>query len=309
MSYKFNVFIIDDVPENIQLAAKIIKSETIEISFTTSGKNILERVKEKKFDLILLDIMLPEVSGFEICRQLKADQETKDIPVIFLTAKNDIDSIAKAFELGAVDYVTKPFHKIELKARVETHLNLRYSKKQLEYYAEKLKEKNEKLKKLSRFDSLTELYNRRYMTLKMKEEQSRYNRNKKTFCFVLADIDHFKKINDTYGHDCGDYVLKNISQMMKDIIRTQDSIARWGGEEFLFLLPETNISEAQKFAQRVKKRLEKMILECEGEKIMISMTFGISAYNNRGIDEAIKRADNALYKGKKTGRNKVVIDQ
>ncbi|MGM0508040.1 MAG: GGDEF domain-containing response regulator [Fusobacteriota bacterium] len=304
---KYNILIVDDVSKNIQVAANILKSDNINIEFTKKGKAAIKEAKEKELDLILLDIMMPEMDGFEVCKRLKKSPETEDIPIIFLTAKSDIESVAKAFKLGAVDYVRKPFNGVELKARVQTHLELRRSKKRIEEFAKELEEKNRKLERLATKDSLTNLYNRRYMMEKINEELARFDRNNKEFSFIMGDIDKFKKFNDKYGHECGDYVLKKVSENLVDLSRKQDFVSRWGGEEFLILLPETKLDGAYKLATRIREKIEKAQYNYDDQKLSVTITLGVSEYCiGENIETAINRADDALYEGKKNGRNMVV---
>lgn len=163
----------------------------------------------------------------------------------------------------------------------------------------------EKLELDSNTDSLTGLYNRRYIMEKLKYELIR---NKSNFSIIIADIDFFKKVNDNFGHDCGDYVLKMISQSMQIVMRKTDSVCRWGGEEFLILLPETKIESAHILAQRIRVIIEGQIMEYEGVQVSITMTFGVTVNkDNEMIRDTIKRADKALYEGKKQGRNCVIL--
>jgi diguanylate cyclase (GGDEF)-like protein/PAS domain S-box-containing protein len=179
---------------------------------------------------------------------------------------------------------------------------------------ETINEKNKLLQKVmatleieSKIDSLTGLYNRRYILGKINEEIIRYKRSGKEFSVVIADIDFFKKVNDTYGHDFGDVVLKDVSEILKSTLREQDCISRWGGEEFLILIVESDLKRASLIANRMREKIEEKIFEHNFKKLSVTMTFGVSVYSdNESIDDMIKKADDALYKGKKTGRNRVV---
>lgn len=302
---EFSILIIGDNSKSIKNGAKILENNNINVSIITTGKNIVKKVEKNTYDLILLDIMFPEINGFSICKYLKNDYRTKDIPIIFLTENNDIDTITKAFELGAVDYVTKPFYKRELKARVKTHLELKRSREQLEFYAQKLKEKNKELRDVSMHDSLTNLLNRNYMMKNIKKEKNIYDEEEKIFSLVLSDIDHFKKFNDKYGHDCGDYVLQELSKLMQEIIRSKDYLSRWGGEEFLFLLHDTRVDEAKDFCKRLKNKLKETTFQYNNNDLNVTMTYGISEYIG-DIDKSIKRSDKALYYGKDHGRNTII---
>lgn len=171
-----------------------------------------------------------------------------------------------------------------------------------------LRQKTKQLEDLSRTDTLTKLYNRRYMFEKIEEEVQRVERNGSKFCIILSDADDFKKINDECGHDCGDYLLKNMSKTMQSALRRKDFIARWGGEEFLFLLPDTDASQAKILGERIRQKLAGKKCTYDNRRIKISMTFGIAEYDSKaGIDGTIRRADIALYAGKRKGKNCVVV--
>lgn len=166
----------------------------------------------------------------------------------------------------------------------------------------------ERMEWASKTDSLTGLYNRRYIMERMENEFISYKRNKKKFSLIIADIDFFKRINDTFGHDCGDRVLKVVSKGLQDAVREQDFISRWGGEEFLILLPETEIEGGRILADRIRKIIEEQIIDYNGVQVPITMTFGVTVNEDyEMIEDTIIRADNALYEGKRRGRNCVIL--
>ncbi len=323
-----SILIVDDNPQNIQLVASHLKEEGYRISFSQSGKDALQKVQNAAFDLILLDIMMPEMDGYEACTRIKEVPEYKDAPIIFLTAKIDKESIVKGFEVGAVDYVVKPFHAAELLARIRTHLNLKsYREKleemnielnkevlksmqiqeELENSKAELEEMNRRLYEKATKDSLTGLFNRRKMADLIEYEYDRSIRNQLPFSIIITDIDHFKKVNDTYGHDCGDIVLEEISQILMSLIRKQDQVSRWGGEEFLLLLPETGTDGALTLAEKIRTQIQESTFTCGDTTINVTMTFGVSSFAKEKSDKiVIKEADIALYQGKNTGRNKSV---
>ncbi len=231
----FKVLIVDDVSTNIQMVANILKDEGYQMAYAQGGEAALAKAQSHLFDLILLDVMMPRIDGFEVCRRLKQNPATADVPVVFLTAKGDAKSIAKGFEPGGLDYVTKPFRPVELLARVKTRLELKRSREELILANQKLKQANEELlayqKQLeltARTDSLTKLSNRRDMTEKIENESTRFERSGRPFSLILCDIDDFKLFNDKYGHDCGDFVLVAVAETMRARVRKQDCVARWG---------------------------------------------------------------------------------
>ncbi|HOV14067.1 MAG TPA: diguanylate cyclase [Spirochaetota bacterium] len=311
MYKKSKILIVDDMANNIQLAANILKLPDLDISYTRNGKSTLEIVEKEDFDLILLDIMMPDMNGYEVCEKLKSNEKTKEIPVIFLTAKSDIDSVVTGFDYGAVDYITKPFNAKELVARVTTHLHLKKARESLEIKNRELEQKNEELEKImkklddmSKTDMLTGLPNRRYIIERLDNEIHRVKRTKKYFSLMIADIDHFKNFNDNFGHDCGDFVLKEIARLLKESLREIDTVARWGGEEFLILLPETTVECAFSVAERMRIFIFDQNIVYKGASHKVPITIGISEFDEtKNIDVTLKEADIALYHGKNNGRN------
>lgn len=309
------ILIVDDISKNIQVVASTLKEDGYQMAFAQDGGTALEKVRLNNFDMVLLDIMMPEMSGFEVCEQLKKNPGTRDIPVIFFTAKTDIESVVRGFELGAVDYVTKPFNRKELLARVRTHLSLKYYREALELSNQKLKKANadlleyqKELELAARTDSLTRLSNRRDMMERIENERIRAGRNQKPFSIVLGDIDNFKLFNDEYGHDCGDFVLISVADRMRTRIRKQDAASRWGGEEFLLLLPETELEGGGFLAESLRKEIAENDHQYKKNAFRITMTFGVSSFSQADdVNQCIKMADNALYTGKRLGKNRVIL--
>ncbi len=309
------ILLVDDVPKNLSLLANILRNENYDIAVATSGHQALEVAKATQPDLVLLDIMMPEMDGYEVCRQMKKNPRTQEARIIFLTARNEADDLVKGFEIGAVDYITKPFSGTELTVRVRTHLELKQSRDELERVNGELQQKNdklerayEKLKEISQTDMLTRLSNRRDMIEKLQLEVSRFNRNKKGFTVIISDIDNFKHINDNYGHECGDAVLVNVSTILKSNLRQIDAVARWGGEEFLMMLPGTTLEGGLTVAEKLRATIEASFVDCQGENLKVTMTFGVSEFNDEDYDinHYIRLADEALYKGKQDGKNQVI---
>lgn len=290
-----SVMIVDDTKANINLLERALAGYGYNISVAFSGEMALELIPKLKPDLILLDIMMPQIDGYEVCKQLKNDPEVRDIPVIFITAKTDTNSILEGFNLGAVDFITKPFHVPEVCARVKTHLTLSAAIK--------------KLTRDSETDPLTGLFNRRTFLNKIEHEALRFRRTQKPFSLIFGDIDFFKKINDTYGHSAGDAVLISVSNLLKTGKREIDQVARWGGEEFLILLPETDLNGAVLLAQKLRELVSNIPTHHEDQKICVTMSFGVSSYDkDTNIEKTIDIADQRLYLAKNSGRNKVVFE-
>lgn len=321
----FSILIVDDEPINIQVAAGYLKNENLKISFATSGTEALKRITAVDFDLFILDIMMPEMDGFELCRIIKQNPRYKDVPIIFLTAKVDKESLIEGFNQGAADYLTKPFFAQELVHRVSAHLKIRYLQRRMEEYTnelnlqilramkmeQELKENevslyraNQTLLEMASRDPLTQLFNRRRALELMDYEADRCLRHKRPIGVILMDLDHFKSINDVYGHDKGDEVLVNSARTISNALRKQDMLSRWGGEEFLVILPETNEAGTLIVAEKIRKALESTDQILIDRSITISLGCSMKLPET-GWDEAIKAADEALYEAKNGGRNTV----
>jgi diguanylate cyclase (GGDEF)-like protein len=328
-THKPIVLIVDDNPHNLRVVTDMMEESGYEPVIALSGKKALGFIEIQKPDLILLDVKMPELDGYEVCRILKSDSQTRDIPIIFLTVQSDLDDVIKGFESGAVDFISKPFNILELQMRTKTHLELKQIRDAQKNYNEQLENANRELKKaneiirtqneqlrevafrmeqLSKIDVLTELYNRRYMIEKLAEEVNRYKRNQKPFSIIIADIDDFKKVNDTYGHDCGDYIIQKTAQTLADSVRGIDGVGRWGGEEFLILLPETVSGGALVLAERIQKNVQQSVWFYNQVQISIGLTLGIATFDGEtDLEVVVKKADRALYDGKSNGKNCTVV--
>lgn len=305
------ILVVDDNPQNLRVAVSVLEESGYECALAVSGAEVVAFAESEQPDLILLDIMMPEVDGYEVCRLLKQNEMTRDIPVIFLTARADPADLVRGFEAGAVDYVTKPFSHPELKARVAAHVELKRSRDALKRYLFELEVKSRQLEEVlgeleqaSRTDPLTGLANRRYMLTRLHEEMARFNRTGRPFSVLLLDIDSFKRINDTYGHDYGDEVLRIIAGLLKGNLRTQDLVARWGGEEFLMLLPESETEPAGLVAERLRRRIAEYPFQWGSAPLTFTATVGGStSCTGASLEGLISQADAALYEGKRSGKN------
>lgn len=287
------IMIVDDTKENISVLRKTLAAIGCKISVALDGEKALDLIPKLKPDLVLLDVMMPGIDGYEVCRRLKKDEELSNIPIIFISAKGEIEDIIGGFEAGAVDFIMKPFRQEEVLARVKTHLTLSAALKKLLHDSET--------------DPLTGLYNRRTFLKKIENEAMRFKRSKKPFALLFGDIDFFKKINDTYGHLAGDDILIKISQLLNTEKREIDQVARWGGEEFLILLPETDLKGAVQLGNKIREKISAQAITYEEQEIHVTMSFGASNYSEGlPIDKIIDIADQRLYLAKESGRNKVV---
>lgn len=310
-----SIVIVDDMPDNLRLLAGILKNRGYKVRPAPNGARALATIQKECPELVLLDIMMPGMDGYEVCRHLKADERTKDIPVIFLSALNEVFDKVKAFKAGGVDFITKPFQMEEVLARVSTHLTIQAQQKELRLQYEELLRKNaliteqtKKLELLATRDFLTGLSNRRDFLGRTEQEAKRFKRTNRPFAIILLDIDYFKRINDTYGHTCGDQVLVNISRALEKALRAQDILARWGGEEFIGLLPETGLDGAKIAAEKILSDVENLVHDGIDGSLAVTVTLGVCLYDGAcTIEECIRRADQALYRGKNQGRNQVVL--
>lgn len=297
------ILIIDDSKLIVEFGKSILSKEGHEVSYAPDGYKALEIVSEEKPDLILLDVVMPGIDGYEVCRRLKAEEKTHDIPVIMLTSKGETEDKIKGLNIGAVDYVTKPFDAGELVARVNTQLRV----KELH---EALQEKNRLLQELANKDGLTNLYNHRYLQEQLLKEINRAKRYGQTISFVLLDIDHFKHFNDTYGHQTGDVILKTLGSILNKTIRENDVAARYGGEEFAIILLHTEFKTARETTERLREVIELYNFKVGDKHLHITVSLGIACFPHKDIETArdlIECADKALYSAKKAGRNRVEV--
>lgn len=293
-----NILIVDDEKSNLDILLGVFESinkdDKYNIIATRNGKKALEIVKKRKIDLILLDIMMPDLDGYEICTILKSNEKTKHIPILFITANTDDDSITKAYSLGAADYVMKPFRSVELIARVELNLKFQRSMNQLKYYAY--------------YDPLTGIYNRRKF-FNLAEEKFQ-NEKEKLFA-VMIDIDNFKSINDKYGHGTGDIVIKMVATTIKESLEEKDMFfGRLGGEEFAIISAQHSQNEMERVVEIIRQEIESISIEVGSDtSIKVTISSGIAQYDFTmpSIDHLLNRADEALYEAKNTGRNRTVF--
>ncbi|MDW7673335.1 MAG: diguanylate cyclase [Bacillota bacterium] len=286
------VLVVDDSKVNTRLLTEILKAEGLEVFSTNNSQKALETARVVNPDLILLDIMMPELDGFTICKLLKATFELQDIPVIMVTAKKDRFDIKHALELGAFDYIKIPFDEIEVVARVKSAL--RY------------KEQHDRLKELATRDSLTGLYNHSLLMELFEKELAKGARKGNSLSFAMIDIDHFKAINDSYGHLTGDIVLKEISRILVESTRIGDIIGRYGGEEFGLVLPQVTKEQASVICERIRQNIENYKFSVGNTTIKITSSIGFCLETpDQLVDKRsmIKKADDALYSAKKNGRN------
>ncbi len=299
---KKRVLVVDDTAENVELLLELL-SDKYDVMVALTGESAIELTKEELPDLILLDIMMPNMDGYRVCEILKESEETAPIPIIFLTAKDDEDSIEKAYSVGGVDYVSKPFKPKELFARIAKELKV-------QELIVKLQESQKTLELLSSTDTLTSLYNRRYFLQRAQENLEFMQRYNTELTLIMIDIDDFKAVNDTYGHNLGDEVLVSFSALLKELGRKSDVVCRWGGEEFVVLFPHTDIFNANNIAKKLQNALKKLPINLlNGKELYFTVSIGLTAFspNDTNVEEPLLRADSAMYKSKQDGKNRISI--
>ena len=286
------VLIIDDDPDALEVAKTRLAKEGFDILCADGGLSGLNAARLDKPDLILLDLDMPDMSGFDVCRNLKADAEMCMIPVLFLSGTSNAEDKIQGLDLGAVDYVTKPFDAFELRARVRAALRTKHLQDMLFEHAH--------------IDPLTGLPNRRALMERLQSEWARIERHGGRLAFIMADIDHFKHFNDQYGHHVGDHLLQKVAGAIADQCRETDLPARFGGEEFAIVVPDEGTADAVHLAERCRREIAKTCIAVHDEMISTTASFGVA--DTRGVaslEILMQRADEALYRAKAGGRNLV----
>ncbi len=289
------ILVIDDSPDVHTLVKVRLGKEQVVIHGACDGASGLEAARELRPDLILLDVDMPVRDGFEVCSDLKADSMTRDIPIIFLSGAVSTKDKIRGLELGATDYITKPFEPAELVARVRASL--------------RTKELVDLLSKKAMIDGLTGLWNRNYLDAHVTIELSSARRTNQPLSCIMADTDCFKLINDTYGHSFGDDVLRAIASIFSEHCRAEDIICRYGGEEFTILLPNTSLARATELAERVRRAIEAHPFVYRAERVRITCSFGVAFLPASIPPLILELADRALYNAKHSGRNRVEFCQ
>jgi two-component system cell cycle response regulator len=303
------ILVVDDHEDNIEVLRVRLESWGYDTEACDNGFDAITSVEKAPPDLILLDVMMPEIDGMEVARRIKGNKALPFIPIIMQTALDSTEDKVQGLESGADDYITKPIDFPELKARLRSMLRIKRLQEALEERERELLEVNERLRYMSQTDGLTGLDNRRHLNERIEEMFNHAERLNEPFSLVMCDLDKFKSVNDTYGHQAGDEVLKQLAKILKDEAREIDRVGRYGGEEFMLLLPGTVLDAAVTFAERVRKRIERHTFTFDGGTLQRTASFGVSGWPHPRVDQSdalVRAADDALYVAKETGRNKVV---
>ena len=296
------VMVVDDSLLICKQIRAALSDADVFICEAHTGQEAQEMIGQYQPDLILLDVVLPDTDGYELFPKLK-EADKNNASILFLTSKDKDDDVVKGFDMGACDYIKKPFVKGELLSRVNTHLQLKLQKDELDRQNKELLSNMEKLNYMAFRDGLTGLYNRRYVIGDLVEDIAKCTGEERKNVLILADIDDFKMVNDTYGHEAGDMALVCIANIMEGICRDY-KVVRWGGEEFLVALFNVTESEAFQISETIRKEVEGFQITCGSDTFSCTITLGMHVYGRQeGIEECVEKADQALYYGKRHGKN------
>lgn len=296
---KPTILVVDDMTTTLLLIHDLLK-DTYEVKIAKSGTKALEILESPNdIDLILLDIEMPDINGYDVCKRIKNNETIKNIPIIFITGRTSQEDEEYGLNLGAIDYITKPFNKAIVKLRIKNYLDLKI--------------KNDMLEKLSMYDGLTNIRNRRFFDETFEKTFSEIKRDKKSLAVLMIDIDFFKPYNDNYGHGQGDETLRKVAKALeKTIKRASDFVARYGGEEFVILLKDINKDGVEAVANNLLNAVRELKITHEFSKIenYVTISIGASFYNsNSDVTklELLLKADETLYSVKNSGRNNFAI--
>ncbi len=296
----FTVMVVDDTKANIDILVEVLSSD-YEVSVAIDGKSAIEDIALNPPDLILLDIMMPEMDGIQVCRHLKGSSEFRDIPIIFLTAKTDTESIVEGFQVGAVDYISKPFNVTELLVRVKTQIELSHSRKEL-------KRINQELRYLAIHDDLTGLYNTRYLYDALKRLLESSKMTGTPFSLLFMDIDNFKHVVDTYGHLNGSRAIHEVAQTILESISEPCYGVAYGGDEFVAVLPGYDKEKALQKTENIQDRMAQTIyLRGDGCNVNLSASYGIATFPDDATDvkSLLGLADQEMFRIKESGKGAI----
>jgi diguanylate cyclase (GGDEF)-like protein len=292
------LLVVDDQAANIQIIHQAFRADH-QVLMATSGEQALAACIDKQPDLVLLDVVMPGMDGYQVCQQLKAMEATRDIPVIFVTAHDDVAAETRGLELGAVDFIAKPINPAIVRVRVRTHLTL--------------KRQSDLLRQWATIDGLTGVCNRRHFDERLANEWARAQRQGSSLSLLMVDVDQFKLFNDEYGHQAGDDCLRRVAAALKQLLkRPADLLARYGGEEFVCLLPDTDMPGVQALAWQMCRDVQALAIEHGSSSVASSVTISVGvcvkpAGATSSAADLLRAADVQLYRAKLRGRNQACV--
>jgi diguanylate cyclase (GGDEF)-like protein len=296
------VLIADDSLPIRAVVRDSLEPEGYQVVEADDGITALEICRRQPPDIILLDVEMPSLDGFDgyqVLTELKGDAGLKDIPVVFLTSRGSMDDVVAGLRAGAHDYLKKPFEPPELLARVVSAITVKVLQ-------DELRQRDAELDRMSRTDELTGLYNRRHLDEELARRHSDAIRHGEPLCVLLLDIDHFKLINDTYGHQAGDLVLHAFADRLRTALRAGDVAGRWSGEEFLVVLPRTELAGAVEVGERIRFCTAFEPIDADGNEVSATISGGCALGPGESVEALVARADKCLYEAKLAGRDRVV---
>ncbi len=308
------ILAVDDSELDLKLLTLPLTKAGHTVETAHDGPDGLRKAMDGDYQLMITDWLMPGMEGPDLCRALRQTEKGRRLYIIILTAYEEPEALVQAFEAGADDYIVKPFKPKALTARIRSAQRIislqeevDRDKDEIKRYVAALSVANRKLEHTALTDELTDLPNRRYAMERLAQEWSAHERSGKSTTCMIVDIDHFKRVNDTHGHDVGDVVLRQTAQMMKRTARRSDNVCRFGGEEFLILCPDLDHRDAPEFAERLRRAVESNVVRTRGFDGNVTVSIGIAVLDETvsGVDDLIRRADEALYTAKEQGRNRV----
>ncbi|CAK0778859.1 Diguanylate cyclase [Azospirillaceae bacterium] len=303
---KARVLVLEDSALDLEKITETLKRDNNFVTASTTGVLAMERALAEDFELVIISLTLLDEDGLRLCSHLRSNERTRQVPILLVVDEGDMLRVAKGLELGANDYVIKPLDRNELQARVRTQIRRKR-------YQDRLRSNYEQSLSMALTDALTGVFNRRYVNAHLPRLLERAVDSNKPVAILMFDIDHFKKVNDTYGHDVGDEVLKEVSARASRNLRNFDLVARLGGEEFVVIMPDTDTESAMMVAERLRQRISDtpIAINNDATSIIVTVSVGVAVGGRLSdtADSLLKRSDEVLYQAKRGGRNRVVIDQ
>jgi diguanylate cyclase (GGDEF)-like protein len=306
---KDHILLIEDSPTQSMQTGKILESAGYKVFPAKSGRQGIEMTHELAPELIILDVILPDLDGYSVCRRLRKELPSH-IPVLMLTGLSDVQDKVDGLEVGADDYLTKPFDGRELLARITALLRVKRLKDELEYCFKEEHRSYQEMKKIAVTDHLTGLYNRHYFADALHREFDIAKRYNTPLSCILADIDHFRNFNTHYGHTVGDWVIQGVARIMQNSVRLVDVVTRYGGEEFAIILPMCNAVSSVVTTKRLREIIEAQKWDSPAGSLKITISLGVVTFPDINVGKAedlIACADRAMYKAKEQGRNQFVV--